>query len=124
MDDVERGDDVVLLGNALRNIMLGKAHAVRDTGCPGILRGALDGGTEDVIADVPRPRKRLGQLDDRPSAPAAYVGDPGTALQLCLHVGHGGDPLLDEKVLEPAVGEPVQPIPHVGRVGRLGNSTP
>src|SRR5262249_60144993 len=124
MDGVERGDDVVWLREAFRDIALFKAHTVCHACYSGIRRSALNGGPEDVIADVPRLGKRLGQLDERPPAPTTYVGHLSTALQFRLHLRHGGNPLFGEQILKPALGEPPYTVPHVGHVGWPGDPAP
>jgi hypothetical protein len=120
MNDVECGDDVVRLREALRDIVLFKAYAVRNACCLGIRRRTLNAGPEGIIADVPRLGKRLGQLNERLPEPTAHVGHPDTALQFRLHVRHGGNPLLGEQILKPAVAEPLHAVPQVVIVGGLG----
>jgi len=75
VDDVERRDDVVALGQPLGGVAQLEADAVVDPGRDGGGPGALELPVERVVPGEARRRERGGELDQGAPRAAADVGD-------------------------------------------------
>ena len=95
------------------------------SGNPQVPKAAPSCASEVVISYKTRFWIRLGEFDQGASIARSDIGHAdntchsGTIIELGLHIRNGGKPFLEEQILEPRVGKPLQTAPHVVTIGRL-----
>src|SRR5205085_3787443 len=119
VDHVERRDQVVALRQPRRGVEEAEGDAVAHVGLRRVRSRELELALEGVVPDERGARERLGELEERETAPAADVGDARAALELRARLGHRGEPALYEVVLDPRRAEALHPLPELGVIGAL-----